>query len=68
MHKPSHLRWIYVSAILIALSIVIVQPASEAQGSSAASVQNTPAQIHALKLTLLSTMLVGTTTGSPSPR
>ncbi len=64
MHKPSHLRWIYVSAILIALSIVIfVQPASKAQGSSAASVQSPPAQVHSLKVTLLSTMLVGSTTG-----
>jgi 7,8-dihydropterin-6-yl-methyl-4-(beta-D-ribofuranosyl)aminobenzene 5'-phosphate synthase len=64
MHKPSHLRWIYIAAILIVLSIVIgVQPASQAQGSSAANFQNTPAQIHVLKVTLLSTMLVGSTTG-----
>src|ERR1039457_4397184 len=54
----------YISALLIALSILIVrvQPA-EAQNTPAASIQNTPAQIHALKVTLLSTMLVGNTTG-----
>jgi len=64
MHKVSRLRWLYISAVLIAFSIptVSVQPA-DAQGSPAASVQNAPAQIHALKVTLLSTMLVGSTTG-----
>jgi 7,8-dihydropterin-6-yl-methyl-4-(beta-D-ribofuranosyl)aminobenzene 5'-phosphate synthase len=65
MHKISHLRWIHISAVLIALSlpIVRVQPA-EAQGTSpATSVQNAHAQIHALKVTVLSTMLVGSPTG-----
>ena len=64
MHKVSRSRWIHLSAALLALSlpIVSVHPA-EAQGGPAASVQNTPTQIHALKVTLLSTMLVGSTTG-----
>jgi len=54
----------YISAILLTLWIVIfVLPAAEVQGRSVASTQNIPAQIHALKVTLLSTMLVGSTTG-----
>src|SRR6202167_6841931 len=54
----------YISALLIALTLLMVsvQPA-ETQNSPATSVQNTPAQIHSLKVTLLSTMLVGSTTG-----
>ena len=53
-----------ISALLIALSVLLVSVRlADAQGSSAASVQNTPAQIHSLKVTLLSTMLVGSTTG-----
>jgi 7,8-dihydropterin-6-yl-methyl-4-(beta-D-ribofuranosyl)aminobenzene 5'-phosphate synthase len=39
-----------------------VRPAT-AQGSSTSKVQSVPAQIHALKVTLLSTMLVGNVTG-----
>ena len=64
MHKVSRFRWIQFSAVLVALSLAIasVQPV-EAQNSPATSVYNTPAQIHALKVTLLSTMLVGSTTG-----
>ncbi len=64
MCKLSSLRRIYISALLIALSLLMVsvQPA-ETQNSPATSVQNTPVQIHALKVTLLSTMLVGSTTG-----
>jgi hypothetical protein len=54
----------YASALLIALSLLLVsvRPA-ETQNSPATTVQNAPAQIHALKVTLLSTMLVGATTG-----
>jgi 7,8-dihydropterin-6-yl-methyl-4-(beta-D-ribofuranosyl)aminobenzene 5'-phosphate synthase len=64
MHKVPRLRWIYISAALIALPLLLVSVRlADAQGSSATSVQNTPAQIHALKVTLLSTMLVGSTTG-----
>src|SRR6202161_258216 len=64
LHTPSHLRRMYISAILLTLWIVIfVLPAAEVQGRSVASTQNIPAQIHALKVTLLSTMLVGSTTG-----
>jgi 7,8-dihydropterin-6-yl-methyl-4-(beta-D-ribofuranosyl)aminobenzene 5'-phosphate synthase len=55
---------IYICALLIALAILIVgvRP-TEAQNTSAASVQTPPAQVHVLKVTLLSTMLVGSTTG-----
>ena len=64
MCKLSSLRRMYISALLMAFSLpnVSVQLA-EAQNTPAASIQNTPAQIHALKVTLLSTMLVGNTTG-----
>jgi 7,8-dihydropterin-6-yl-methyl-4-(beta-D-ribofuranosyl)aminobenzene 5'-phosphate synthase len=64
MDKVSHRRWIYSSVALIALSFTIVKAqSSEAHGSDAASVPRPPPQIHALKVTLLSTMLVGNTTG-----
>jgi 7,8-dihydropterin-6-yl-methyl-4-(beta-D-ribofuranosyl)aminobenzene 5'-phosphate synthase len=64
MHKVSRFRWIQISAALLALSlpIVSVQPV-EAQGGPATSLQSAPVQIHSLKVTLLSTMLVGSTTG-----
>ena len=65
MHKGSRFRWIYISAALLALSIVSdVQPPAKAQATSPApNVRSAPVQIHALKVTLLSTMLVGSTTG-----
>ena len=52
------------SVLLVAPSLLMVslQPA-DAQNNPATSVQNSPAQIHALKVTLLSTMPVGSTTG-----
>ncbi|MGA8541211.1 MAG: MBL fold metallo-hydrolase [Terriglobales bacterium] len=63
MHKGSLFRWLHISAILLALSTVSLQLA-EAQNNPPTNVQSaTPAQIHALKVTLLSTMLVGSTTG-----
>jgi 7,8-dihydropterin-6-yl-methyl-4-(beta-D-ribofuranosyl)aminobenzene 5'-phosphate synthase len=62
--KLLNLRRIHISALLIALSLPkISMPLAEAQGTPAASIRNTPVQIHALKVTLLSTMLVGSTTG-----
>jgi len=65
MDEIPHLRRIHIAAALVALSIVNVQPPAEAQSTSPApNVQSaTPVQIHALKVTLLSTMLVGSTTG-----
>ena len=64
MLKLLNLRRIHISALLIALSLPkISMPLAEAQGTPAASIRNTPVQIHALKVTLLSTMLVGSTTG-----
>src|SRR6202451_3167496 len=64
MHKISRHRWICISAALIALALptVSAQPTG-AQNNQAASVQSPPAQVHALKVTLLSTMLVGSATG-----
>jgi 7,8-dihydropterin-6-yl-methyl-4-(beta-D-ribofuranosyl)aminobenzene 5'-phosphate synthase len=64
MHKVPHLRWIRCSAALIALSSPILSMHSaKAQTSAATGVQSAAAQIHALKVTLLSTMLVGNVTG-----
>jgi len=64
MCKLSSLRRIHISALLIALSLPNINVSlAEAQDTPAASIQNTPVQIHALKVTLLSTMLVGSTTG-----
>jgi len=64
MHNFLRPRWMFIFTVLIALSLlaVSVEP-SEAQASAAASVPNASPQIHALKVTLLSTMLVGSTTG-----
>src|ERR1019366_8135078 len=56
MCKLSSLRRMYISALLMAFSLPNVSV-------QLAEAQNTPAQIHALKVTLLSTMLVGNTTG-----
>ena len=67
MHKVSRFRWISISAVLLALSLPIasVQPLAAAQGATPApNLQGAPpVQIHALKVTLLSTMLVGSVTG-----
>ena len=66
MHKVSRCRWLHISAALLALSIVsAVQPPAEAQATSPTpNVRSAPpVQIHALKVTLLSTMLVGSVTG-----
>jgi 7,8-dihydropterin-6-yl-methyl-4-(beta-D-ribofuranosyl)aminobenzene 5'-phosphate synthase len=65
MNKISRHRSIRASATLIALllPIVSVQLRSEAPSSPVANGQNPQAQIHTLKVTLLSTMLVGSTTG-----
>src|ERR1700730_3907771 len=65
MYKVSHpLRRLQSVAALLAfsLSILSIRPA-DAQSSAAPSAHNVPAQIHALKVTLLSTMLVGETKG-----
>jgi 7,8-dihydropterin-6-yl-methyl-4-(beta-D-ribofuranosyl)aminobenzene 5'-phosphate synthase len=65
MYKVSRLlRLLQIVAALLAfsLSILSIRPA-DAQSSAAPSVHNVPAQIHALKVTLLSTMLVGEAKG-----
>ena len=65
MHKVSRFRWLHFPAALLALSIVsAVQTPAEAQATSPSpNVRSAPVQIHALKVTLLSTMLVGSVTG-----
>jgi 7,8-dihydropterin-6-yl-methyl-4-(beta-D-ribofuranosyl)aminobenzene 5'-phosphate synthase len=64
MYKFSRSLYIKICAALIGLSLLIVsvRPA-KAQSSPATSVHESHAQIHALKVTLLSTMLVGKVTG-----
>jgi len=64
MYKISHFRWIQSFAALISFSFSILSmPPARAQSRVSSSSPNAPAQIHALKVTLLSTMLVGNTTG-----
>jgi 7,8-dihydropterin-6-yl-methyl-4-(beta-D-ribofuranosyl)aminobenzene 5'-phosphate synthase len=64
MYKISHFRRIQSFAALISLCFShLSMPPARAQSSVAASSQSAPAQIHALKVTLLSTMLVGNITG-----
>ena len=66
MHKLSRLRGIHAAAALLApslLLLVLAKIPAEAQATPAANVRSVPAQIHSLKVTLLSTMLVGSTTG-----
>jgi 7,8-dihydropterin-6-yl-methyl-4-(beta-D-ribofuranosyl)aminobenzene 5'-phosphate synthase len=64
MHQAPHSRRIYVSALLIALLLSIAgAERATAQNNLAAGVPGAGAQVHALKVTLLSTMLVGSTTG-----
>jgi 7,8-dihydropterin-6-yl-methyl-4-(beta-D-ribofuranosyl)aminobenzene 5'-phosphate synthase len=65
MYKVSRLlRLLQIVAALLtfSLSILSIRPA-DAQSSAAPGVHNVPAQIHALKVTLLSTMLVGEAKG-----
>jgi len=64
MNKVERICWVQVAAALIVFSFSVskVQPA-EAQGSAAKNPTNTPAKVGALKVTLLSTMLVGDATG-----
>jgi 7,8-dihydropterin-6-yl-methyl-4-(beta-D-ribofuranosyl)aminobenzene 5'-phosphate synthase len=56
-------RWMNTLAITVTLSLLFASASASAQGSAAANARNSPAQIHALKVTLLSTMLVGDPTG-----
>jgi 7,8-dihydropterin-6-yl-methyl-4-(beta-D-ribofuranosyl)aminobenzene 5'-phosphate synthase len=64
MHQASCLHRVNISAFLIALLLPIAgAQRAAAQANLAASVPSAAAQVHALKVTLLSTMLVGSTTG-----
>src|SRR5580700_3000615 len=64
MYKILHFRWIQSFAALISFSFSILSmPPALAQSSASSNSQNAPPQIHALKVTLLSTMLVGNITG-----
>ena len=62
MHKASNPHWIRTAATLLVFSfpILIVHPAKAAMTAAA---QSPPAQVHAVKVTLLSTMLVGDVKG-----
>ena len=56
MHQAPHSRRIYVSALLIALLLSIAgAERATAQNNLAAGVPGAGAQVHALKVTLLST-------------
>jgi len=62
--KVSNLRFVYFAAGLIALSVLIIgRPFARADRGPATSVQATPVKVHALKVTVLSTMLVGDLSG-----
>jgi len=64
MYGVSTLRWVRTSVVLIALSFPLLTVRSaKAQPAAAGSAQNTVAQVHALKVTVLSTMLVGDVKG-----
>jgi 7,8-dihydropterin-6-yl-methyl-4-(beta-D-ribofuranosyl)aminobenzene 5'-phosphate synthase len=64
MKKVSLLRWVYFALALIGLTVLMsIRPSVSAQRSPAASNPAAPVQIHALKVTVLSTMLVGEATG-----
>ncbi len=63
MQKVWHVRTIAGTAAAVALFLSLASALANAQNSAAASVQKAPAQIHALKVTVLSTMLVGNLTG-----
>lgn len=64
MEKIATFRLMYFLATLIGLSVLIgSRPSTWAQSSPTASNQAAPAQIRALKVTVLSTMLVGELTG-----
>lgn len=64
MYKILHFRCIQSFAALLSFSFSILSmPPARAQSSISSSSRNAPAQVHALKVTLLSTMLVGNITG-----
>src|SRR5450631_3884792 len=64
MYGVSTLRWVRTSVVLIALSFPLLTVRSaKGQPAAAGSAQNTVAQVHALKVTVLSTMLVGDVKG-----
>jgi 7,8-dihydropterin-6-yl-methyl-4-(beta-D-ribofuranosyl)aminobenzene 5'-phosphate synthase len=64
MKKVSNLRLMYFAAAVITLSVLIAsRPSAWAQRSPTASYQAAPVQVRALKVTILSTMLVGELTG-----
>ena len=65
MYKVMRLRWLKgVAALAVFLvSILNMQPAEAQRSAAATNAPNAAAQVHALKVTLLSTMLVGDATG-----
>jgi len=64
MNRVTRFCWVQVAAALLVFSLSIVNmQRAEAQTSAAASAAKAPAQVHTLKVTLLSTMLVGDAKG-----
>jgi 7,8-dihydropterin-6-yl-methyl-4-(beta-D-ribofuranosyl)aminobenzene 5'-phosphate synthase len=62
MHRVRQIR-IIASVAVVALFLPLVSAPADAQGAAVATAQNPPAQVHALKVTVLSTMLVGDPAG-----
>jgi 7,8-dihydropterin-6-yl-methyl-4-(beta-D-ribofuranosyl)aminobenzene 5'-phosphate synthase len=62
MHRVRQIR-IIASVAVVALFLPLVSAPADAQGASVATAQNPAAQVHALKVTVLSTMLVGDPAG-----
>jgi 7,8-dihydropterin-6-yl-methyl-4-(beta-D-ribofuranosyl)aminobenzene 5'-phosphate synthase len=63
MHKGSRMKWVAGFVVAIATLVAIASGTTNAQSGAAARVQKVPAQIHSLKVAVLSTMLVGNVTG-----
>ena len=64
MHKIPRSRWLWFAAVLVAVSPLIAKRSSAwSQHDSAAGTQAAPGEIRALRVTVLSTMLVGDVTG-----
>jgi 7,8-dihydropterin-6-yl-methyl-4-(beta-D-ribofuranosyl)aminobenzene 5'-phosphate synthase len=64
MKRVSNLHLMYFAAALIVLAVLIAsRPSTWARRNPAASNETPPAQVHTLKVTVLSTMLVGDLAG-----
>jgi 7,8-dihydropterin-6-yl-methyl-4-(beta-D-ribofuranosyl)aminobenzene 5'-phosphate synthase len=63
MHRISRLRWLALIAALIGLPLMTTYPQSGRSQGTPAAAGRPSAQVHALKVTVLSTMLVGDNQG-----